>query len=91
MNYFGLKDKQTISGQTAVARVKTQFVNITTAAVLSSFLALLEAATVSAADVHAIIEIETGYFFGGSENGKWIKPDKAAKSIGKKTSYRFMA
>ena len=48
----------------------------------------MNAGTVSAADLHPIIEIETGYFFGGSENGKWIKADQAAKSTGKKTTYQ---
>lgn len=76
------------SRQTAAARVNTHFVNIkTTAAVLFSFLASFNAETVSAADPHPIIEIETGYFFGGSENGKWIKANQAAKSTGKKTTY----
>jgi len=63
-------------------------VNVKTAAVVSSCLASLSVANVRAADVHPIIEIETGYFFGGSANGKWIKPDKAAKSTGKKTTYQ---
>ena len=62
--------------------------NLKTAAVLFGFLAPLSAGTVSAADLHPIIEIETGYFFGGSENGKWIKADQAAKSTGKKTTYQ---
>jgi len=43
---------------------------------------------VSAADLHAIIEIETGYFFGASEKGKWIKASQAAKSTGKTTTYQ---
>lgn len=60
----------------------------TAAAVLFGFLAPLSAGTVRATDVHPIIEIETGYFFGGSEKGKWITADHAAKSIGKKTIYR---
>jgi hypothetical protein len=59
-----------------------------TAAVVFGFLAPLSAGTVSAADLHPIVEIETGYFFGGSENGKWIKADQAAKSTGKKTTYQ---
>jgi hypothetical protein len=42
----------------------------------------------TAADRHPIIEIETGYFFGASENGKWIKAGQAAKSTGKKTIYQ---
>jgi len=63
-------------------------VNLKTATVVFGFLAPLSAGTVSAADRHPIIEIETGYFFGGSENGKWIKADQAAKSTGKKTTYQ---
>jgi len=77
------------SRQKATAQVKTHFVKIKTAAVLLfAFLAPMGAAIVSAADMHPIIEIETGYFFGGSENGKWIKADQAAKSTGKKTTYQ---
>jgi hypothetical protein len=63
-------------------------VNLKTAAVVFAFLAPLNARTGSAADLHPIIEIETGYFFGGSENGKWLKADQAAKSTGKKTTYQ---
>jgi hypothetical protein len=63
-------------------------VNLKTAAVVFGFLAPLSAGTISAADLHPIIEIKTGYFFGGSENGKWIKADQAAKSTGKKTTYQ---
>jgi len=61
-------------------------VNLKTAAVVIGLLAPLSAGTVSAADLHPIIEIETGYFFGGSENGNWIKPDQAAKSLDMKTT-----
>ena len=42
----------------------------------------------SAGDLHPIVEIETGYFFGASEGGNWIKPRQAARSIGKKTTYQ---
>jgi hypothetical protein len=63
-------------------------VNFNTAAVVFGFLAPLNAGTVSAADLHLIIEIETGYFFGASENGKWIKADQAAKSVANKTTYQ---
>ena len=48
----------------------------------------MSAGTVSAADLHPIIEIETGYLFGGSENGKWVKAGPAAKSTAKKTTYQ---
>jgi hypothetical protein len=54
-------------------------VNLKTAALVFGFFAPLSAGTVSAADLHPIIEIETGYFFGGSENGKWIKAEQAAE------------
>jgi hypothetical protein len=76
------------SRQKAVARLKANVVNLKTATVVFGFLAPLSAETVRAADLHPIIEIETGYFFGGSENGKWIKADQAVKSIGKKTTYQ---
>jgi hypothetical protein len=63
-------------------------VSLKTAALVFGFLAPMSAGTVRAADLHPIVEIETGYFFGGSENGKWIKADQAAKSTGKKTTYQ---
>jgi len=63
-------------------------VNIKTAAVLFGFLAPLSTAIVSAADLRPIVEVETGYFFGASEKGNWVKADKAAKSVGKKTTYQ---
>ena len=59
-----------------------------TAAVVFAFVAPLSAGTGSAADLHPIIEIETGYFFGASENGQWIKADQAAKSVANKTTYQ---
>ena len=55
---------------------------------ISALGVLLINAAATAADLRPIIEIETGYFFGGSENGKWIKADQAAKSTGKKTTYQ---
>jgi hypothetical protein len=41
-----------------------------------------------AADFHPIVEINTGYLFGGSADGKWIKADKAAKSMKGHTAFR---
>jgi hypothetical protein len=76
------------SGQKAAARLKANVVNLKIAAVVFGFLAPLSAGTVSAADLHPIIEIETGYLFGGSENGKWVTANQAAKSTGKKTTYQ---
>src|SRR5262249_16171887 len=80
--------KQTVLGTRAGVRLKTNFVNLQTAAAVFGFLTPLSAGTVSAADLHPIIEIETGYFFGASENEKWVKADQAAKSVGNKTTYQ---
>ena len=45
-----------------------------------------------AADLHPIVEMDTGYFFGGSADGKWIKAEKAAKSMkGRTRLSRFWA
>ena len=49
---------------------------------------LLNGPPVSGADLHPIIETGTGYFFGASENGKWIKADQAAKSVANNTTYQ---
>jgi len=85
-----LPHKQTIVGKEPAAQVKTHFVKIkTTAAVLFGFLAPLSAG--SAPDVHPIIEIETGYFFGGSDNGKWIKADQAANRLARRRLTKFTA
>jgi hypothetical protein len=51
-------------------------------------LLLLLSATAIAADLHPIVEVDTGYFFGGSADGKWIKAAKAAKSMKGSTSFR---
>lgn len=49
---------------------------------------LLLSATAMAADLHPIVEMETGYFFGGSADGKWVKAEQAAKSIKESTPFR---
>ncbi len=41
-----------------------------------------------AADLHPIVEVESGYFFGATKEGKWIKAAQAAKFIKDWTSYR---
>jgi hypothetical protein len=40
------------------------------------------------AEFHPIVEVETGYFFGGTWNGKWIEAKPAAKSVKDDTGYR---
>jgi hypothetical protein len=42
---------------------------------------LLLSASAVAADHHPIVEMRTGYLFGGSTNGKWVKAEQAAKSM----------
>jgi len=42
----------------------------------------------SAADLHPIVEVESGFLFGGISDGKWIKADETAKLIGDETTYR---
>ena len=42
----------------------------------------------SAADLHPIVEVQSGYLFGAISDGKWIKADEAAKLIGDETTYR---
>jgi len=64
-------------------------VNLKTVAVVFGFFAPLSAGIVGATDPHPIIEIETGYFLGASENGKWTKADQAAKSVANKTTIKF--
>ena len=51
-------------------------------------LLLLLSATAMAADLHPIVEINTGYLFGGSADGKWVKTEKVAKSIKGSTAFR---
>jgi hypothetical protein len=38
--------------------------------------------------LHPIVEVQSGYFFGASSEGKWIKAAEAAKSVGAGTAYR---
>ena len=46
------------------------------------------ACVANAADLHPIVEVETGYLFGAVVDGKWIKADEAAKSMSDETIYR---
>jgi FG-GAP repeat len=42
----------------------------------------------SAADLHPIVEVQSGYLFGAISDGKWVKADETAKLIGDETTYR---
>src|SRR6266404_4627726 len=46
------------------------------------------AAAAAAADLHPIVEVQSGYLFGAIGDGKWIKADETAKLIGDETTYR---
>jgi hypothetical protein len=41
-----------------------------------------------AADLHPIVDVQSGYLFGAISDGKWIKADETAKLIGDETAYR---
>ena len=61
----------------------------TVAKTLVAIAALLQSAAASrAADLHPIVEVESGYLFGAISDGKWIKADETAKLIGEETTYR---
>jgi hypothetical protein len=51
--------------------------------------ALLICAAAPAADLHPIVEVEFGYFFGATKDDKWIKADEAAKTLSDETTYRI--
>ena len=48
----------------------------------------LSCATAGAADLHPIVELKSGYLFGATAEGKWIKAEKAAKALPSKTTYQ---
>ena len=51
---------------------------------------LVLSTTAMAADLHPIVEIDTGYLFGGSTDGKWIKAEKTAQSMKGRTAFRVL-
>jgi hypothetical protein len=50
--------------------------------------ALLICAAAPAAELHPIVEIQSGYLFGATSDGKWIKADEAAKALPGETTYQ---
>jgi hypothetical protein len=53
-----------------------------------SALLICAAAPAGVAELHPIVEVEYGYLFGATADGKWIKANEAAKAIGDETTYR---
>ena len=51
--------------------------------------ALLVFASVAAAQPHPIVEVQSGYLFGATSDGKWIKAEEAAKALNNETTYRI--
>jgi hypothetical protein len=49
---------------------------------------LMCAGAVPAADLHPIVDVQSGYLFGAISDGKWIKADETAKLIDDQITYR---
>ena len=49
---------------------------------------LLICAAAAAVDLHPIVEVQTGYLFGATASGKWIKAEEAAKAPPSETTYQ---
>ena len=63
-------------------------VKTTTERSLIIIVALLMCAGVStAAELHPIVEVQSGYLFGATKDGKWVKADEAAKALPDQTTY----
>ncbi len=43
-----------------------------------------------AADLHPIVEVKSGYLFGATSNGKWMKAEAAAKALKGETHHAFL-
>ncbi len=50
---------------------------------------LLLVSGAAAADLHPIVEVQTGYLFGATVNGKWMKAENAAKAMSDEATYRI--
>jgi len=56
---------------------------------ITALAALLICAAAPAAELHPIVEVQSGYLFGATANGKWIKSEKAAKAISDERTYKI--
>ena len=54
--------------------------------IVACLLLLLSGA--AAADLHPIVEVQSGYLFGATADGNWIKADEAAKTLTDEATYR---
>jgi hypothetical protein len=51
--------------------------------------ALLVCGAATAADLHPIVEVQSGYLFGAVSNGKWLKAEETAKAVQADTTYQI--
>src|SRR6266508_5169571 len=56
---------------------------------IAALSALLICAAAPAAELHPIVEVQSGYLFGATSDGKWIKAEEAAKALNNETTYRI--
>jgi hypothetical protein len=57
---------------------------------ITAFGALLICARATvAADLHPIVEVQSGYLFGATADGKWVKAEETAKTLTDETTYRI--
>jgi hypothetical protein len=56
---------------------------------IAALSALLICAAVPAAELHPIVEVQSGYLFGATADGKWMKAEEAAKALNDEATYRI--
>ena len=56
---------------------------------ITAFGALLICAAAPAAELHPIVEVQSGYLFGATADGKWMKAGEAAKGLNDESTYRI--
>ena len=54
---------------------------------IAALSALLICAAAPAAELHPIVEVQSGYLFGATADGKWMKAEEAAKALNHETTY----
>jgi hypothetical protein len=64
-------------------------VNVTMSFIARLTVILICSTSAAAIDLHPIVEVEYGYLFGATADGKWIKSEETAKALNDETSYRI--
>lgn len=55
----------------------------------AALVTLLIGVAVQAAELHPIVEVQSGYLFGATADGKWMKPEETTKTLTDETAYRI--